>query len=251
MRPQKGEFLFFFSGQQFLIISLFSVCHNFESHVFSFQLFQQSGVKEIKRRSVIGANEWERLCLCGGAAVTKPWKWLTSSSMICGSSLTGWLPLWSSGISLRWLSCRTDSFPAETANPDTLTQTHTDSHSSRCRDFYSLSWFLSHIDYWCFEAKAVRTAHILNSRVPAGNRKGHANRKILFLCRLNTWHHRIVSQPFPWPVYSWIYLKGCKNILFSVFYPFKVMLIEGSLRFKWSYRLATYRVKELMLFFYF
>lgn len=56
---------------------------------------------------VVEVSEWECLLWCESscASVNKPWKWVTHSSIFSGRSLTAWLPLWGSGISLRWLSC--------------------------------------------------------------------------------------------------------------------------------------------------
>lgn len=60
-------------------------------------------------------------------SVNKPWKWLTHSSIFCGSSLTAWLPLWSSPeFSLRWLSCKdTGLIPSLLKQQITDTHTHT------------------------------------------------------------------------------------------------------------------------------
>lgn len=56
---------------------------------------------------VVEVSEWECLLWCESscASVNKPWKWVTHSSIFSGRSLTAWLPLWGSGISLRRLSC--------------------------------------------------------------------------------------------------------------------------------------------------
>lgn len=71
---------------------------------------QLIGTPLLQERAIYWAvevSEQERLLWCESscASVNKPWKWVTHSSIFRGRSLTAWLPLWGSGISLRWLSC--------------------------------------------------------------------------------------------------------------------------------------------------
>lgn len=106
---------------------------------------------------VVEVSEWECLLWCESscASVNKPWKWVTHSSIFSGRSLTAWLPLWGSGISLRWLSCMAK---AQDLIPSLLKQqiletdgrrTHTHTHTRGGRAFLGRPTWIWLVDYGC------------------------------------------------------------------------------------------------------